>query len=152
MTYGPIDMIALAFESDQLKGEILPALLELAANKIVRVMDLVIVQKDEEGNYEALELEQLDDEIIAFFDPLNAEISGIVQVEDIEAIAEGMEDNTTVGILLFENLWAIRFKEAVHNANGRLLIHERIPDEIVAETLEIFAREEGALNQERKEN
>jgi hypothetical protein len=144
MTYGPIDMIALEFESDQLKGEILPALLELAERKIVRVMDLVVIQKYEDGSHEALELEQLDDDIIALFDPLDVEVSGIVQVEDIDAIAEGMEDDTTVGILLFENLWAIKFKEAVHNANGRLLIQERIPHEVVEETLEIFAREESA--------
>jgi hypothetical protein len=142
MTYGPIDFIALEFESDQLKGEILPALLDLAENKTVRVMDLVVVQKDEDGNHEALELEQLDDETIALFDPLELEISGIVQVEDIDAIAEGMEDDTTVAILLFENLWAIKFKEAVHNANGRLLVQERISEEVVEETLEIFAREE----------
>jgi hypothetical protein len=144
MTYGPIDMIALEFESDQLKGEILPALLELAENKIVRVMDLVVIQKDKHGNHEALELEQLDEDLIAVFDPLEVEISGIVQVEDIDAIAEGMENNTTVGVLLFENLWAIKFKEAVLNANGRLLIQERIPHEVVEETLEIFANEEGA--------
>jgi hypothetical protein len=144
MTYGPIDMIALEFESDQLKGEILPALLELAENKIVRVMDLVVIQKDKHGNHEALELEQLDEDLIAVFDPLEVEISGIVQVEDIDAIAEGMENNTTVGLLLFENLWAIRFKQAVLNANARLLIQERIPHEVVEETLEIFAREEGA--------
>ncbi|MGW8319415.1 MAG: DUF6325 family protein [Candidatus Promineifilaceae bacterium] len=144
MTYGPIDMIALQFESDQLKGEILPALLELAENKIIRIMDLVIIQKYEDGEYEALELEQLDEEIIAAFDPLDVEISGIVQVEDIEAIAEGLDDNTTTGLLLLENLWAIKFKEAVLNANGRLLIQERIPHEVVLETLDIFAREEAA--------
>jgi hypothetical protein len=144
MTYGPIDMIALEFESDRLKGEILPELLDLAEKKIVRVMDLVVIQKDEDGGYEALELEQLDDDVIALFDPLDVEISGIVQVEDIEAIAEGMENDTTVGVLLFENLWAIRFKEAVLNANGRVLLQERIPHEVVVETLEIFASEEGA--------
>jgi hypothetical protein len=144
MTYGPIDFLALEFESGQLKGEILPALLDLAEKKIVRVMDLIVIQKYEGGDYEALELEQLDEEIIALFDPLDVEISGIVQVEDIDAIAEGMEDNTTVGILLFENLWAIQFKEAILKANGRLLLQERIPHEVVVETLEIFAREEGA--------
>lgn len=139
MTYGPIDFIALEFESDQLKGEILPALLDLAENQIVKVMDLVVVQKYADGTHEAIEMEQLDTEIIALFDPLEMEISGIVQVEDIEAIAAGMENNTTVAILLFENLWALRFKEAVLNANGRLLIQERIPQEVIEETLEIFA-------------
>jgi hypothetical protein len=142
MTYGPVDMIALEFESEQLKGEILPELLDLAEKKIVRIMDLVVIQKYEDGSYEALEMEQLDEEIIALFDPLDVEISGIVQMEDVAAIAEGMENDTTVAVLLFENLWAIRFKEAVLNADGRLLIQERIPHEVVLETLEIFEREE----------
>lgn len=144
MTYGPIDMLALEFETIKLTGEILPALLDLAKKKIVRVMDLVVIQKYEDGKHGALELEQLDEDLIAAFDPLDIEISGIVQVEDIEAIAEGMENNTTVAVLLFENLWAVQFKEAVLKADGRLLIQERIPHEVVEETLEIFTREEGA--------
>ncbi len=144
MTYGPIDMVVLEFDTIKLTGEILPALLELAEKKIVKVMDLVVVQKYEDGKYEALELEQLDEDLIAVFDPLDIEISGIVQVEDIDAIAAGMEDDTTVAILLFENLWAIHFKEAVLKADGRLLIQERIPQDVVEETLEIFAREEAA--------
>ena len=144
MSYGPIDFIALEFDSKKLAGEILPALLELAENGTIRVMDLVVVQKYEDGSHEALELEQLDENIIALFDPLDIEISGIVQVEDIDAIAEGMENDTTVGILLFENLWAIKFKDAVLKAEGRLLIQERIPYDVVEETLEIFAQEEGA--------
>jgi hypothetical protein len=144
MTYGPVDMLALEFETIKLTGEILPELLELAEKKIVKVMDLVVVQKYEDGKYEALEMEQLDKDLMAVFDPLNIEVSGIVQVEDIDAIAAGMEDNTTVAVLLFENLWAVRFKDAVLKADGRLLIHERIPDEVIEETLEIFAREEAA--------
>jgi hypothetical protein len=144
MTYGPIDMLALEFESIKLTGEILPELLDLAEKKIVRVMDLVVIQKYEDGKYETLEMEQLDEDLIEAFDPLDVEISGIVQVEDIEAIAEGMEADTTVAVLLFENLWAVQFKEAVLRADGRLLIQERIPHEVVEETLEIFAQEEGA--------
>lgn len=144
MTYGPIDFIALEFKTNQLAGEILPVLLDLAEKQIVRIMDLVVVQKYEDGSHAALELQELDPEIIALFDPLDIEISGVVQVEDIDAIAAGMENDTTVGILLFENLWAIEFKEAVLRANGKLLIQERIPYDVVEETLEIFAREESA--------
>lgn len=144
MTYGPIDLIALEFKNKKLKGEILPVLLDLAARQIVRVMDLVIVQKYEDGTHQALELQELDSEIVALFDPLEIEVSGIVQMEDIEAIAEGMEANTTVAILLLENLWAIEFKEALIRAEGQLLIQERIPHEVVEETLEMFALAEGA--------
>jgi hypothetical protein len=142
MTYGPIDFIALEFKSDQLKGEIVPELLELVQNKIVRVVDLVVVQKYEDGHHEALEMQQLAPDLLGVFDPLDVEISGIIQVEDIDAIAESMEKNTTAAVLMVENLWAIKFGEAVVRANGRVLAHDRIPFEVVNDTLEIFAQAE----------
>ena len=140
MTYGPVDFLALEFTNDQLKGEIMPALMELVENKVVRVIDLVVIQKDQAGMHEALEVQQLAPEVIAIFDPLMVEISGIIQVEDIDSIAGQMENNTTAAVLLFENLWAIKFKEALLRANGRLLMQERIPYQVVDEALEIFAR------------
>ena len=142
MTYGPIDFLALEFDNLKLKGEIMPALMELVENKVVRVIDLVVIQKDQAGKHEALELQQLAPEVIAIFDPLMVEISGIIQVEDVDAIAEQMENNTTAALLLFENLWAIKFKEALLRADGRLLAQERIPHEAVEEALAIFAQAE----------
>jgi len=144
MTYGPIDFLALDFETDRLKGEILPELLELVKNKIVRVIDLVIIQKYEDGHHEALEMQQLAPGLLALFNPLEVEISGIIQLEDIANVAEGMENGTNAALLLFENLWAVKFEEAVLRANGRLLAHERIPFEVVNEALEIFAKAESA--------
>jgi hypothetical protein len=140
MTYGPIDFIALEFKTDQLTGESLPALLELVQKQIVRVIDLVIIRKDQDGHYQVLEIEELAPDIMAIFDPLEIEISGIIQVEDIELIAEALEDNTTAALLLFENLWAINFGEAVTRSSGRMVMFDRIPFEVVNETLEIFAQ------------
>jgi len=142
MSYGPVDFLALEFDNEKLKGEIMPALMELVENKIVRVIDLVVIQKDQAGKHEALELQQLAPEVIAIFDPLMVEISGIIQIEDVDAIAEQMENNTTAALLLFENLWAIKFKEALLRADGRLLAQERIPHEAVEEALAIFAQAE----------
>ena len=140
MSYGPIDFIALEFKTDQLTGESLPALLELVQKQIVRVIDLVIIRKDQDGHYQVLEIEELAPDILAIFDPLEIEISGIIQVEDIELIAEALEDNTTAALLLFENLWAIKFGEAVTRSSGRMVMFDRIPFEVVNETLEIFAQ------------
>jgi hypothetical protein len=144
MTYGPVDFLALEFKTEQLKGEILPALLELVQNKIIRVIDLVVVQKYADGSHQALEMEQLAPDLLAVFDPLEMEISGLVQVEDIDNIAEAMDNDTTAAVLLVENLWAIKFGEAVVRANGRLLMNERIPFEVVNETMEMFAQAESA--------
>ena len=142
MSYGPIDFIALEFQTDQLTGESLPALLELVERKIIRVIDLVIILKDQEGETQVLEMEELAPDILAIFDPLEVEISGIIQVEDIELIAEQMEANTTAALLLIENLWAIKFGEAVTRASGRMVMYDRIPFEVVNETLAIFAQAE----------
>jgi hypothetical protein len=142
MTYGPIDFIALELKTDQLTGEAMEALLELVEKEIVRIIDLVIILKDEDGNTEVLEIEELDPETLAIFDPLEVEVSGIIQMEDIELIAEAMENNTTAALLLYENLWAIKFGEAVTRSSGRMLMFDRIPFEVINETLELFAQAE----------
>ena len=142
MTYGPIDFLALDFKTDQLKGEILPELLELVKNKIVRVIDLVIIQKYEDGHYEAVEMQQLTPDLLTLLDPLEIETSGFIQVEDIANVAEAMGNGTNAAILLFENLWAVKFKDAVLRANGRLLGQERIPHEVLEEAMNIFAKAE----------
>ena len=142
MTYGPVDFLALDFKTDRLKGEILPELLLLVKNGIVRVIDLVVIQKYEDGHHEALEMQQLAPDILVLLDPLEIEISGLIQAEDIANLAEVMENGTNAALLLFENLWAVKFREAVLRADGRLLAHERIPFEVLEEALEIFAKAE----------
>jgi hypothetical protein len=136
MTYGPIDFIALEFKGNNFKGEIIPALVELIAKKTIRVIDLVIVLKDEKGKVEIAELQQLTPDIIAVFDPLDKEVNGLIKEVDAQMVGRNMENNSTAAVMLFENLWAVKFKEAVLNADGRLLMQERIPNEVVLEALE----------------
>jgi hypothetical protein len=143
MTYGPVDFLSFEFKADQLKGEILPALLELVQNKIVRVIDLIIIQKYADGHHEAVEIQQHAPDLLSVFDPQNAEISGIILKEDLEKVAVKMENNTLAAALLFENLWAVKFKEAVLQANGQVLEQTRLPHETVEEALAIFKKAKG---------
>jgi hypothetical protein len=142
MTYGPIDYLVLEFENEKLKGEIIPTLVELIENKTIRVIDLVLIQKNNDGTHEVVELQELDSETLAVYDPLQAEVTGLIQVEDIDAIAGQMDNGTTAAALLFENLWAIKFKEAVLRADGKLLEQVRLRHEDVEEALGKFASAE----------
>ena len=54
---------------------------------------------------------------------------------DINAIAEQLAENSTAGILLIENLWAKKTQQAMLDANGRLVMFERIPHDVVEEAL-----------------
>ena len=142
MTYGPIDFVALEFKGNQFKGEILPEIMNLVNKDIVRVIDMIVVKKDADGTVTHREMQEHDKDVLAVFDPLKAEISGMIQVEDIQLIGEKLEPNSTAAVILFENLWATKFVEAVERANGRSVMHIRIPHDVVVETMAKFAEEE----------
>ena len=139
MTYGPIDFVALEFKGNQFKGEIFPELMKLVNDGVVRVIDIIVVKKDADGNVTHQEIQETDQSVLAVFNPLKAEINGMIQVEDIEMIGEKLENNCTAALLMFENLWAVNFVKAVENANGRSVMHVRIPQEVVVETMEKIA-------------
>jgi uncharacterized membrane protein len=135
MTLGPIDFIALEFPGNRFKGEILPDLFELVDKGIIRIIDLVIITKDQDGQVAVRELRELDPAHIEIFSPLNAEVNQMITQSDIDMIAEKLADNSTAGILLIENLWAKKTQQAMMDANGRLLMFERIPHDVVEEAL-----------------
>lgn len=139
MTYGPIDFLALKFKGNNFKGEILKELNKLMASKTIRVIDMVLVYKDAEGKTTVKEVQQPDVDFVAIFDPTKVETQGMIKKDDIEMIAEKLENNSTAGLLLYENLWAVGFKEAVLRAGGDVLMQERIPHEVVLEAVESLA-------------
>ena len=134
MTYGPIDLIVLEFPGNRFKGEILPELFDLVEKGIIRIIDLVVIMKDQ-GEIIVMELRELDAAHIAMFDPLHADVSQMITRADIDMIAAELADNSTAGIMLIENLWAKKTAQAMLNANGRLVAFERIPHDVVEEAL-----------------
>ena len=135
MTFGPIDFIALEFPGNRFKGEILPDLFELVDKGIIRIIDLVIITKDQVGQVAVRELRELDPAHIEIFSPLNAEVNQMITESDINMIAEKLADNSTAGLLLIENLWAKKTQQAMLAANGRAVMFERIPHDVVEEAL-----------------
>lgn len=137
MTYGPVDFIALKFKGNKFKGDGLKALNDLMKKKIVRVIDLVIIVKDKEGKVTVKELQEPDPDFIAIFDPTKVKgTHGMIKKADIDMIASELENNSTAGLMLFENLWAVKFVDAILEAKGELVMQARIPREVVLEALE----------------
>jgi len=135
MALGPIDFIVLEFPGNRFKGEILPNLFELVDQGIIRIIDLVIILKDEAGQVAARELRELDAAHIEMLNPLQAEVSQMITERDIETIAAQLDNNSTAGLMLIENLWAKKTQQAMLDANGRLVMFERIPHDVVEEAL-----------------
>lgn len=135
MTLGPIDFIVLEFPGNRFRGEILPDLFELVDKEIIRIIDLVIIMKGQEGQVTVRELRELDPAHVELFSPLKAEVSEMITEIDINMIAEKLADNSTAGLLLIENLWAKKTQQAMLDANGRAVMFERIPHDVVEEAL-----------------
>ncbi len=135
MTIGPVDFIALEFPGNNFKGEILPDIFELVDKGIIRVFDLVIVLKDQDGTVLVRELQELDEGQLRVLDPLKAEVSQMITVEDVNNIAAKLEPTRTAALMLIENLWAKKTQQAMIDAGGRLVLFERIPHDVVEEAL-----------------
>ena len=137
MAIGPIELLVVKFPGNQFKGEIAPAWQELVESGTIRVIDLIFAMKDEEGTLAVLELNALGDERLAVFEPEPSELKGSLTEDDAKSLAGGLENNSSAAILLFENTWATKFADALRNANGQLILNERVPraviDELIAE-------------------
>ena len=135
MTLGPIDFLALEFPGNKFDGSILASLLELVQAGVIRIIDLVVIVKDRDGNVIVRELQELDPDTILVLDPLQVEVSSMITRNDIDGFAAVLADNSAAGLLLIENLWAIKTKQAMLDADARVLMFERIPHEVVEENL-----------------
>ncbi len=131
MTIGPVEYIIVGFPGNQFNGEIVPALADLIDSKTIRVLDLVFISKDADGNVTSFEFDQLDE--LGAFGDLDGEVGGLIGPEDIEHAAEGLEPNMSAGLLLWEDLWAIPMVEAMRNSGGILLEGGRIPHDLAEE-------------------
>jgi hypothetical protein len=123
--------MVIEFPGNQFKGEIIPALREVVDAGIVRIIDLVFVRKDDRGNVSVMELADLQQDVVDAFAPLARDATTLFAEEDVEKVSKIMENNSSVALLLFEHVWATRFRDAVLNANGRVIAGERIEKERV---------------------
>jgi hypothetical protein len=131
---GPVDLVLFRFPGNQFTGEIAPALGDLVSSGTVRILDLVFITKDADGNVAGVELAELG-EAGAAFEDIDGEVNELLTDEDIEAAGEELEPNSSAALLMFENSWAGRFVDAVRAANGEVVAYERIGREALDEFL-----------------
>ncbi len=118
MTLGPLEYLVVGFEGNRFHGQILSELRAAKEKGIIRIVDLVLLTKDDQGNFAAMELSDLSKEESEQFAPLAGDILRLLTVEDIEQVAADIPNNCSAGLLLFEHTWAIGLKEAIKNAGG----------------------------------
>jgi Family of unknown function (DUF6325) len=118
MTLGPLEYLIVGFEGNRFTGQILAELRAAREKGIIRVVDLLVLKKDGQGNITALELSDLSKEEAAELGPLAGNLLGLFAQDDIEQAAATLPNKSAAGLLLIEQTWAIGLKEAIKNAGG----------------------------------
>lgn len=139
MALGPVEYVILSFPGNRFRGEIVPALQEVVDKGFIRIIDIVFAMKDADGNVAVLEFADMDPEIAQALDPVIGDISGMLTQEDMAALADVLDTNSSGALLLFEHLWAKKLREAIANANGVLVDGGIIPHDVAEEVATLAA-------------
>jgi len=132
--------MVVAFPGNQFKGEIAPALKDLVDSGTIRILDLAFVTKDENGDITALELEDAGSELMAALSWVFEERDGLINDADLEDIGDALDPNSSAAVLVWEDLWAARFADAVEGAGGVMVDIQRVPREVVRAAID-YARQ-----------
>jgi len=128
---GPVDYLVVRFPGNKFSGLIAPELNKLEKNGLIRIIDLVFVLKDMKGKMFITEAKNLGGIEGDAFSEFAHRVNEWLSEADIEVFAESLPNNCSAAILLFENTWAIPFKDALLKTGAELVDQGRIPSELI---------------------
>jgi uncharacterized membrane protein len=154
--FGPVQVLVVGFDGTSFNGEIMPELQRLKDLDIIRLVDMVVVSKDQDGEVVGVELSDLTDDQRAEFGAIAGALIGLGVEPDEEgleagaiagaeaaedgllgdemwSIADTIPEGTTAAVALIEHRWAIPLRDAIRRAGGVPLADSWIhPEDLVA--------------------
>jgi hypothetical protein len=133
---GPVDYLVVEFPAgtSNFTGEMAKELLALVDSGTIRVIDVLILTKNEDGSVDAMELSDIED--LGPLQAVEAELAELLAADDVEDLAAAMEPGSTAGVLIWENLWAAPFASAARRSGGQLIANGRIPIQAIIASIE----------------
>jgi hypothetical protein len=130
--HGAVEFVVVGFTGGRIDESLGPALREQVAKGTIKIIDLLFVQKAEDGTQRTFELQDVEAEAgYAHLQGVPQAIDGLIAVDDVEDIADALPPGTTAMIVLFEHLWLRELRAAIENSGGRVVFTQRIPGEVV---------------------
>jgi uncharacterized membrane protein len=169
--FGPVQVLVVGFEDGNFTGECLEELRRLREHDIVRLVDLLFVSKDDEGNVlsvqhsdftadEAAELGAIAGALVGYgaageeglvagaeagaVAGAKAAEDGMIGEDEVWYIADAIPEGGSAAVALLEHRWAIPLRDAIHRAGGMQVADEWIhPRDLVAAGLKLAASADG---------
>ena len=133
---GPVDYVVVEFPAgtSNFTGEMAKELLALVDAGTIRVIDILILTKNEDGSVDAMELSDVGE--LGELQALEAELAELLAEDDVVNLAAAMDPGSTAGVLIYENLWAAPFASAARRSGGQLIANGRIPIQAIIASIE----------------
>jgi hypothetical protein len=133
---GPVDYIVVEFPAgaSNFTGEMADELLRLVDAGTIRVIDVLILTKNEDGTVDAMELSDIEQ--LGPLQKVEAQLAELLAEEDVAHLAAAMDPGSTAGVLIWENLWAAPFGAAARRSGGQLIASGRIPIQAIIASIE----------------
>ncbi len=129
MSIGPVNYLVVGFPGNEFNGDIAPELGRLVDSGLIRILDIVFVGKDTDGDVTVFEYDEHDG--LALFAEIDGEVGGLANDDDIGYVAGMLEPGNSAALLIWEDLWAAPLAEAMRNSGGVALQGARIPHELI---------------------
>jgi len=137
--HGPVDVVVLASGEPRFDGSVLAELERQAATGTIRVLDAMILLKQEDGRCDAVDLEDFPSEDIAALGFLETGTHGLFDSEDADTLFEGMVPGSAVVALAIEHTWAVALVNAIAAAGVEQALNFRVPALVVDEAFASLA-------------
>jgi Family of unknown function (DUF6325) len=133
---GPVDYVVVEFPAgaSNFTGEMAEELVRLVNSGTIRLIDVLILTKNEDGTVDAMELSDIEE--LGELEALEAQLAELLAEDDVERLAAAMDPGSTAGVLIWENLWAAPFAAAARRSGGQLIATGRIPIQAIIASIE----------------
>ena len=124
---GPLDYVVVEYSTGNqpFMGEMAVELMRLHDVGLIRVLDLLILVKDEAGRVEGHEpVDLVGTDAIR---ELEARTSEIFSASDVDLLAQALRPDSVAGVIVWENTWALPFLLAAQRAGGQVVATGSIP-------------------------
>jgi hypothetical protein len=133
---GPVDYAIVEFPAgaSNFTGEMARELVALVDSGTIRVIDVLILTKDDDGTVEAIELSDVAE--LGELQALETELAELLAADDVDHLAAAMDPGSTAGVIIWENLWVAPFAAAARRSGGQLIANGRIPIQAIIASIE----------------
>jgi len=133
---GAIDWLLIEAPGHDLTGQLVSPLLDLVDQRLIRVLDALVLIKRSEGDFDALTTDELDTTTIGEIGELAGASSGLLSDEDAASVAETLSPDSLGLLIVYENLWSLPFATAARRAGGQLVARGHISTQAIIAALD----------------